>query len=151
MLEDTKIYQDAAVEYQSAFYSIQDKYSEQACLLEEASRDLLAAEGKALRRNCDTDIQQAVGRVVSQYQTQLNAAQLCTHEHQVMIQQLHEQVKTLKLSLASQADLPSVGQTQGEVDLWEEIFNILPGTVNMTCGTAMYNSPDQPFLFQKHV
>ena len=105
----------------------------------------------ALQRNHDADIQQAVGRAVSQYQTQLNAAQSCKHKHQVMIQQLCEQVKTLKLSLASRADLPSVGQTQEEVDLWEEVFNILPGTVIVTCGAAVYNSPDQPFSFQKHV
>ena len=44
-----------------------------------------------------------------------------------------------------------MGQTQGELDLQEEVANILPGTVNMTRGTAMYNSPDQPFSFQKYV
>ena len=88
LLEDTKFYQDTAVEYQSTFYSIQDRYSEQACLLEEASGALQAMESKmsqtqqeclALRRNHDNDIQQAVGRAVYQYQTQLNAAQSCTH------------------------------------------------------------------------
>ena len=86
----------------------------------------------ALKRSCDADIQQAVSRAVSQYQTQLNAAQTFTHKHQVAIQQLQDQVHTLELSLASQADLPSVGKSKGEVDLHEEVFNILPGTVNTT-------------------
>ena len=105
----------------------------------------------ALRRSHDTDIQQVVSRAVSQYQTQLNAAQTCTWEHQVAIQQLQEQFRTLKLSLASWADLPSVGQSQGNVDLWEEVFNILPGMVNINHGATLYQSPDQPFSFQKQV
>ena len=40
LLEEAKFYQDAAVEYQSAYYSIQDKYTHQALLLEEGSRAL---------------------------------------------------------------------------------------------------------------
>ena len=103
LFKDAKFYQDAAVKYQSAYYSIQDKYSEQACLLEKVSGALQAVESRAsqmqkellaLRRSCDADIQQAVSRAVSQYQTQLNATQTCTREHQVAIQQLREQVRT---------------------------------------------------------
>ena len=37
LLEDAKFYQNAVVEYQSAYYSIQDKYTHQAHLLKEAS------------------------------------------------------------------------------------------------------------------
>ena len=44
LLEDAKFYQDAVVEYQSAYYSIQDRYTHQVHLLEEASRALQAAE-----------------------------------------------------------------------------------------------------------
>ena len=97
LLEDAKFYQDAAVKYQSTYYSIQDKFSEQARLLEEVSGALQATENRAsqtqqellaLRKSHDTDIQQAVSRMVSQYQTQLNATQTCTWEHQVAIQQL---------------------------------------------------------------
>ena len=33
----------------------------------------------------------------------------------------------------------------------EEVFNILPGTVNATQGAAMYHSPDQAFSFHKQV
>ena len=148
LLKDAKFYQDTTVKYQSTFYSIQDKYFEQVHLLEEVSGALWATESKAsqmqqellaLRGNRDADIQQAVGRVVSQYQAQLNTTQSCTREHQVVIQQLCKQVKSLELSLAGQTDLPSVGQTQGEVDLWEEVLNILPGTVNTTCGASVYN------------
>ena len=97
LLEDTKFYQDEAIKYQSSYYSISDKYPEQVHLLEEASGALRAAESRAsqtqqellaFRRSHYADIQQAVSRVVSQYQTQLNATQTCTHKHQVAIQQL---------------------------------------------------------------
>ena len=148
------------VKYQSAYYFIQDKYTYQACLLEEASWALQAMESQAsqtqqelltLKRSCDADIQQAVSNAVSQYQTQLTAAQSHTHKHQLVIQQLWDQVRTLELSLASQADLPSMGKPQGEVDFWEEVFNILPGTVNATQGAAIYQSPDQAFSFHKQL
>ena len=98
------------VEYQSAYYSIQDRYTHQAHLLEEASGALQAAESWAsqtqqellmLRRSRNTDIQQAVNHTVSQYQTQLTAAQSHTHGHQPAIQQLQDQLCTLELSLAS--------------------------------------------------
>ena len=160
LLEDAKFYQDAVVEYQSAYYSIQDKYTHQAHLLEEASGALQAAESWAsqtqqelltLKRSCNADIQKAVSNAVSQYQMQLTAAQSHTHKHQLAIQQLWDQVCTLELSLASQADLPSMGKSQGEVDLQEEVFNILPGTVNATQGTAVYHSSDQAFSFHKQV
>ena len=83
----------------SAYYSIQDKYTEQARLLEEASglfelgkaeRHKCSKSCLALKRSCNADIQQAVSKVVSQYQTHLNAAQTCTCKHQVAIQQLRE-------------------------------------------------------------
>ena len=53
--------------------------------------------------------------------------------------------------MASQANLPSVGKSQGEVGLQEEVFNILPGTVNTTQGATVYQLPDQVFSFQKQV
>ena len=74
LLEAAKFYQDAVVEYQSAYCSIQDKYTHQACLLEEASGALWATESQAsqtqqelltLKRSCNADIQQAVSRAVS--------------------------------------------------------------------------------------
>ena len=160
LLEDAKFYQDTVVKSQSAYYSIQDKYTHQAHLQEEASRALWVTESQAsqmqqellaLKRCCDADIQQAVSRVVSQYQMQLNTDQTCTHDHQLTIKQLQDQVHTLQLSLASRADLPSVGKFQGEVDLWEEVFNILPGTINATWGATIYHLPDQAFSFQKQV
>ena len=54
-----------------------------------------------LKRSHDADIQQAVSNAVSEYQMQLTAAQSHTHEHQLAIQQLQDQVCTLNLSLAS--------------------------------------------------
>ena len=44
-----------------------------------------------------------------------------------------------------------MGTPQEEVDLREEVFNFVPGTVNTNQGTAMYHSPDQPFPFHKQV
>ena len=41
--------------------------------------------------------------------------------------------------------------TQEEADLWQEVFNYLPGTVNTKRGAAMYDTQDQPFSFRKHV
>ena len=41
--------------------------------------------------------------------------------------------------------------TQKEADLWEEVFNYLPGTVNTRRGTAVYDTQDQPFFFRKHI
>ena len=58
---------------------------------------------------------------------------------------------SLELSLASQASLPSVGSSPSEAGLHEEVFNILPGTVNQHRGAAQYNSQDQPFSFKKQV
>ena len=44
-----------------------------------------------------------------------------------------------------------VGVSQEEVDLREEVFNYVPGTVNTNRGVAVYHSPNQPFRFQKQV
>ena len=74
-----------------------------------------------------------------------------THNHQLAIAQLQEQVQVLQVLLASQRDLPLVGASQREVDLWEEVFNFVPGMVNTNRGTVVYHSPDQPFQFQKQV
>ena len=59
----------------------------------------------------------------------------------------------LQVSL-SQRDLPSVpseGATQEGENLKDKIFNYVPGTVNTRRGAAVYDSPDQPYSFQKHV
>ena len=74
-----------------------------------------------------------------------------THNHQSTIVQLQEQVQVLLVSLASQRDLPSVSASIREVDLQEEVFNFIPGTVNTNRGTTVYHSPDQLFQFQKQV
>ena len=57
----------------------------------------------------------------------------------------------LQISLASQKDLPSVGASQEEVDLREDVFNFVLGTVNTNRGAVVYSSPNQPFQFQKQV
>ena len=76
-----------------------------------------------LQCNHEADIQKAVGNAVSQYEHQLTTAQSCTRNHQSAIMQLQEQVQALQVSLASQRDLPSVGATQEEVDVREQVFN----------------------------
>ena len=41
--------------------------------------------------------------------------------------------------------------TQEGADLWKEVFDYLPGTVNTRRGAAMYNTQDQAFSFRKQV
>ena len=59
-------------------------------------------------------------------------------------------------SLAGQGapSLPSVGVSQqapSSSALQDEVFNIIPGTVNQHRGAAQYSSQDQAFSFQKQV
>ena len=162
LLEDAKFYQDTASEYQNAYESLQHRYTQQAHLVEEAS--LHAAESQTsqkhqellnLQRNCEADIQTAVSKVVIQYKEQLSMAkhnlQSKDHEDRQVVQKLQGQVHALELSLASQANLPSVGHSQDGADLQEEVFNYLLGTVNTNWGAALYKLQDQAFPFQKHV
>ena len=160
IVQDAQFFQDKAMEYQVAYQSLEDKYTHQAILMKEASEALKASEScvsamqeelMTLKHNHEADIQRAVGNVVSQYEHQLSSAQSHTHDYQSAIMQLQEQVQVLQVSLASQRDLPSVGTSQREVDLQEEVFNFIPGTVNTNRGAAVYHSPDQPFQFQKQV
>ena len=55
----------------------------------------------------------------------------------------------MEISLASQANLPSIAQSQEKVDLCREVFDYVPGTVNTRQGVATYQSGDQHFQFQK--
>ena len=57
----------------------------------------------------------------------------------------------LELSLAGQASLPSVGTSHTRSGLCEEVFNILPGTVNQHRGAAQCQSQDQAFSFHRQV
>ena len=75
----------------------------------------------------------------------------CLSSEQSHTQHLQGQVQALQVSLSSQRELPSVGVTQEGVNLRDEIFNYVPGTVNTNRGAAVYESPDQAFSFQKHV
>ena len=67
------------------------------------------------------------------------------------IQKLQDQVCALELSLAGQATLPSIAASSSKTGLHQEVFNILPGTVNQRRGAAQYESQDQAFSFQKQV
>ena len=116
IMQDAQLFQDAALEYQIAYQSLEDKYTHQAVLMKEASEALqvskshvsaMQEELMALKCNCKADIQRAVSNVVSQYQHQLSSAQSHTRDHQSVIMQLQEQVQVLQVSLASQRDLPS--------------------------------------------
>ena len=129
-------------------------------MVKEASEALKASESRVsamqeelmtLQHNREADIQRAVGNVVSQYEHQLSSVQSHTHDHQSAIERLQEQIQVLQVSVASQRDLPSVGTSQREVDLREKVFKFIPGMVNTNRGTAVYNSPNQPFQFQKQV
>ena len=143
-----------------AYQSLEDKYTHQAILMKEASEALQALESQVsamqkeltiLKHDCEADIPKAVDHAVLQYQHQLSSAQSHALNHQSAITKLQDQVRVLQVSLASQRDLPSVGASQGEVDLQEEVFNFVPGIVNTNSGTTVCHSPDQPFQFQKQV
>ena len=72
---------------------------------------------------------------------------------QSTIAELQGQIQVLQVSL-SQRDLPSVpleGVTQEGENLRDKVFNYVPGTVNTRRGATVYDSPDQPYSFQKHV
>ena len=53
LLENTKFYQDVAVEPQTAYDTLQNRYAQQACLMEEASGALHAAESQVSKRQCE--------------------------------------------------------------------------------------------------
>ena len=160
IIQDAQFFQDTATKYQMAYQSLDEKYPHQAVLVKEASEALKASESHvsmlqeelmAMKHSCKADIRRAVGQAMSQYEHQLTTAQSCTRKHQSAIAQLQGQVQALQISLASQKDLPSVGASQEEVDLREEVFNFVLGMVNTNRGAAVYSSPDQPFQFPKHV
>ena len=82
-----------------------------------------------------------------QYEQKLSMEQSHTQAHQSAIAELQGQMQVLQVSLTSQRDLPSVGVTQEGVNLRDEVFNYVPGTVNTNWGAAVYESPDQAFSF----
>ena len=139
------------------------KYSEQAVLVHEASEALKVSESctkelqkelDALKKNGESDIQMAVGGAVLQYKELLSTEQSRTQDQQATIAELQGQIQALQESMTSQKDLPSVpseGVTQEGKNLREKVFNYVPGTVNTRRGAAVYDSPDQPYSFQKHV
>ena len=161
--DDAKFFQDAATEYQLAYQSLDKKYSEQAVLVHEASEALKASESHAkelqkeldaLKKNRDSDIQMAVGGAVLQYEQHLSTEQSQAQDQQTTIAELQGQIQALQESITSQKDLPSVpseGVTQEGENLRDKVFNYVPGTVNTRRGAAVYDSPDQPYSFQKHV
>ena len=70
ILQDAKLYEDAAIEYCNAYQALEQKYSEWVWLMEEAYGALFAAESQAsqkqqklidLQRKHEADIQLAVG------------------------------------------------------------------------------------------
>ena len=160
IIHDAKFFQEGATEYQLAYQSLDEKYTQQAILVKEASEALKASESsvaglqeelKALQQNHDNDIQQAVGQAVTDYEQKLSTEQSHTQAQQSAIAELQRQVQAIQVSLASQRDLPSVGVTQEGVNLRDEVFNYVPDTVNTNRGAVVYDSPDQAFSVQKHI
>ena len=107
--------------------------------MQEASRALHTAESQAsqkqqelldLQRKCEAIIQLAFGKATVQYQEQLSFANQSLQAKDCVVQTLQDQVRTLEISLASQANLLSVAQSQEEVDLYKEVFDYIPGTIN---------------------
>ena len=121
-----------------------------------------ATEAEAKQRHQDLlDVQcgkqfkfdQAISSAVKQYKVQLNAAQsnlqACDQEHQFTIQQLQNKISLLEVTLASQANLPSVATSNNQEaqGLHSQVFDYIPGTVNTKSVAAKYDSQDQAFLF----
>ena len=82
-LEDAKFYQDVAIELQTAYDTLQNRFSQQAHLMKEASGVLHAAESQASERQREllnvqkdhkANVQLAVGKVVFEYREQLAMA-----------------------------------------------------------------------------
>ena len=153
IVQDAKFFQEAATEYQLAYQSLDQKYSHQTVLVKEAFKALkdseshvaeLQEEVNALKQTRESDIHQADGRAVAQYEQ-------CLSSEQSRTQHLQGQVQALQVSLSSRRELPSVVVTQEGINLRDEIFNYVPGTVNTNRGAAVYESPDQAFSFQKHI
>ena len=108
LIEDAKFYQDATIEYQRAYKTLQlqqGRNTQQACLIEEASGALKAAESEvskhhqeliSFQQSHDRDIQSAVNKAVAKYQAQLSSAnsilQSKDHKHQQVVQKLQDQV-----------------------------------------------------------
>ena len=172
LIEDAKFYQDAAIGYQDAYETLriqqeelQHRYTQQAQLVEEASEALRAAEAESslrhqefvtLQQQWEADIQHAIDKAMSQYQLQLSSVKSSLQQEGPGVSALHPEAAgagaiQLELSLAGQATLPSVGTSHTRSGLCEEVFNILPGTVNQCRGAAQYNSQDQAFSFHKQV
>ena len=89
-----------------------------------------------------------------QYEELLSSEQSRAQDQQATIAELQGQIQALQESMSSQKDLPSVpseGVTQEGKNLREKVFNYIPGTVNTHRGAAVYDSPDQPYSFQRHV
>ena len=156
LLEDVKYFHNAALGYQDAYETLQQqqeelqsRFTEQAKLVQEASEALRAAEVEStvkqqeiatLQSQQEADIQHAVGKAVLENWDQLSSAQSNLQqrdrEHQQSIQKLQDQVHTLELSLAGQVTLPSVAASSSKAGLCQEVFSILPGTINQRRGAA---------------
>ena len=80
-----------------------------------------------------------------------SSEQFQAQAQQSTVAELQGQIQALQVSLSSQRELPSVGVTQEGENLRDQIFNYVPGTVNTNRGATVYDSPDQPYSFQKHV
>ena len=81
IIQDAKFFQEAVTEYQLTYQSLDEKYTHQAVLVKEASEALKASESHvaklqeevmALKQTHETDIQQAVGQELSQYEQRLS-------------------------------------------------------------------------------
>ena len=137
LIEDVKYFQDAALGYQDAYDALQlqqeelqHQFTQQAQLVQEASEALQAAEVESLvqqqeivafQSQWDIDIQHAVDQAMTQYQDQLSSTQITLQrkdkEHWQSIQKLQDQLKALELSLAGQANLPSMATSSSKAGL----------------------------------
>ena len=136
IIQDAQFFQDTAMEYQVTYHSLEDKYTYQAVLMKEASEALQASESWASAMQQELLALKCIIMKLT-FKMAVSNAWFCSISNSslphsltlMIISQLscsyRDQVRKLQLSLASQGDLPSVGTSQGEVDLWEEVFNFM--------------------------
>ena len=168
LIEDAKFYQDAAINYQNAYEALlaqqaelQGKFKAQSTQFRRLQWPLMLLKVRP-KPNIKTqkEVDSVVSRMAEQYKVQLTSAQGSLQskdlEHRLEVQRLQETIHALQVSLTEQGapSLPSVGVSQQvpcSSALWDEVFNIILGTVNQCRGAAQYNSQDQAFSFQKQI
>ena len=147
---------------QQAYQSLDEKYTHQSVLVKEASEALKASESrvtelqgelKALlqnpRQRHPSSCRSGGSPIMSRNSQRSSPASKPSNQR---LLSCRDKFRCSRFLWVAKGNLPSVGRsTQEGVNLRDEVFNYVPGTVNTNRGAAVYQSPEQAFSFQKHV